>query len=300
MDFGSNAIRGVVAQYSPMGLDIIKKYRFPIRLGDDVFHMGLVPSEKIHNMIEVMRFFKEECYKYGVTQIVAVGTSALRDASNQVEVVNSCFEATGIKIQVISGSQEAKWIWMGVKNALHIENHICVLMDIGGGSVEVTLNAYRSRPQFFSLPFGTLRALEDLNHNQFSPLQFKEYMNVTYSAKLKKVVSSFKNNKIEFIVGTGGNLTSLLDLSQAVCKKPRTSSLSREQLSKIVQTLESMNSKARQKTFGLRPDRADVIVPAGHFALLLMEVCQCEEIVIPGVGLREGVLWSLVAPSKKR
>jgi exopolyphosphatase/guanosine-5'-triphosphate,3'-diphosphate pyrophosphatase len=301
MDFGSNAIRGVIARYTPLGLDIKKKFRFPIRLGDDVFQSGVIPAEKIHNVIEMIRFFQQACAEYKVSRIYAVGTSALREAKNQDEFVERCLEATGLKVNVISGEAEAHWIWLGVKNALHIENHTCVLMDIGGGSIELSLNRYGKPIKIVSLPLGTLRLIEEAQSKKLKDNEYYWLVRKCCESKMRESLGLKQDSKIEFVVGTGGNLTSLLDLGARIFKKQHIPSvLNRKELFLLLKKLESMSSKQRQKVFNLRPDRADVIVPAGHLALLLLDITHCDEMIIPSVGLREGLLWSLVAPSKKR
>jgi len=300
MDFGSNAIRGVIAKYTPFGLDIQKKFRFPIRLGDDVFHNGVIPAEKIHNVIEVIRFFQSSCREYKVSSILAVATSALREAKNKREFVSRCIEATGLKINIISGEAEAKWIRLGVKNALHIENHSCVLMDIGGGSIELSVSHFGKALTVASLPLGTLRLMEEAQSLHLKDTEYHWLVRKWSEAEIKKIVFGGKTkSEFEFVVGTGGNLSSLLDLAARIFKKRHIPSiLNQKELFLILKKLESMTSKQRQKFFNLRPDRADVIVPAGHLALLMMEIAQCDEMIIPSVGLREGLLWSLVDDSK--
>lgn len=301
MDFGSNAIRGVIAKYTPIGLEIQKKFRFPIRLGDDVFQSGMIPAEKIHNVIEMIRFFQQECAEFKVSRIYAVGTSALREAQNQDEFVERCYEATGLKVNIISGEAEAKWIWLGVKNALHIENHTCILMDIGGGSVELSLNRFGRILKVASLPLGTLRLIEEAQSKGLADTEYYWLVRKCCEPEIRKIFGDISSLKIEFVVGTGGNLSSMLDLAARVFKKGHVPSvLNRKELFLLLKKLESMTSKQRQKVFNLRPDRADVIVPAGHLALLLLDITHCDEMIIPSVGLREGLLWSLVDPSKKR
>lgn len=301
LDFGSNAIRAVIARYTPLGLEVQKKFRFPIRLGDDVFHTGVIPEDKIHNVIEMIRFFQQHCAEYKVNQIVAVGTSALRESQNRKEFVQRCFKATGLRVDIISGEQEARWIWRGVRKALHIENHACVLMDIGGGSVEITVNHFGKAVKITSLPFGTLRLLEKARDQGYSDKEFFWFVRKHCEKGFRDLFSKVDRKNMEFVVGTGGNLSSLLGLGARVFKRRHQPSiLARGELLSIIKKLESMTSKQRQKVFSLRPDRADVIIPAAHLALLMMEITHCEEMVIPSVGLRDGLLWSLVDPSKKR
>jgi exopolyphosphatase/guanosine-5'-triphosphate,3'-diphosphate pyrophosphatase len=214
MDFGSNAIRGVIAKYTPLGLEIQKKFRFPIRLGDDVFHSGVIPPEKILNVIEIIRFFQQTCAEFKISRICAVGTSALREAKNKKEFVDKCREATGLKVNVISGEAEAKWIWLGVKKVLHLENHHCILMDIGGGSIELSINHFGKALKVASLPLGTLRLLEEAQSKGIKDHEYFWLVRKYCESEIKKILGyQKKESKVEFIVGTGGNLSSLLDLA---------------------------------------------------------------------------------------
>ncbi|MCS6837672.1 MAG: hypothetical protein NZ480_02400 [Bdellovibrionaceae bacterium] len=301
MDFGSNAIRGVIAKYSPLGLEIKKKYRFPIRLGHEVFHGEPIPDGKIQNTIEIIRYFKDICLKEKVQRLVAVGTSALRDASNQQEFLETCYKTTGLKIHVIDGKTEAELIWLGVKNAVHIENHFCLLMDVGGGSVELSLNYFDQIISSHSLPWGTLRLLEQLRKKRLQEKDLFWLVREHVEAGMVKCLRHRKEEKIEFIVGTGGNFTSLLELAHRLSKKVDSPPiLNRRQLYELINRLESVGPHKRAKVFDLKKDRADVIVPAAHLLLLAMDLTECNEVIIPQAGLREGVLWSLVGREKKR
>lgn len=302
MDFGSNAIRGVIAEYTPYGLDIRKKYRFPIRLGHQVFHKKAIPVEQINQVIEAIWTFKKNCTRFDVTEIAAVGTSALREASNQKHFIDTIHRETGVKIQVIDGITEAKLIWKGVQHVVHLQNHFAVLMDVGGGSIEITLNQQHEILRHESLPLGTLRILDQAQKRKVKAKDIFYLVREMGETLFKQAVFHKKTDKLEFVVGTGGNLTTLYEL---ICQffplmeKDRPIA-NREQVFTVLNRLEKYDTEQRQKVFALRKDRADVIIPAIHLLIMLMDITHCHEVLLPKTGLREGVLWDLISPPKHR
>jgi exopolyphosphatase/guanosine-5'-triphosphate,3'-diphosphate pyrophosphatase len=299
MDFGSNAVRGVIAEYSPFGLNIIKKHRYPVRLGEEVFHDRLVSEAKIQQLVEVVQAFKAECLRLGVSQLRAVGTSALREASNQKTVLKTLWNECELKLEILSGSEEAQLIWLAVKNAVHLENHCSVLMDIGGGSIELTYHHHQEPPKHQSFDCGTLRLLEAASQEATSAKKMHTLVRELCEKSMRTWLKKTARSPVEFVVGTGGNLTTLYELiaqffPQHNLERPIAT---RREIRLLLLQLEKYTVKQRQKIFSLRKDRADVIVPAIHLLLLLMELLEVDEVLLPKTGLREGVLWSMVLES---
>lgn len=296
MDFGSNAIRGLIAEYSPMGLKIMKKYRYPVRLGGEVFHEGSISESKIKQLIEVIQAFKKQCFKLGIDEIKAVGTSALREAKNRIYVVERLQNETGLKLKILTGQEEAFLIWFGLKNEIHLENHEALLMDVGGGSVEFTFHRYQRVLSHSSMPFGTLRLLEELNRRSLKESDWPYLIRDFCQEQFKYFYKTLKRPRPEFLIGTGGNLSVLYELVTQFFGQahPECPMANRDQIHSVLRRLQKYNLKQRQKIFSLRRDRADVIIPATYLVLLIMDLTACYQILLPRIGLREGLLWALV------
>lgn len=294
IDIGSNGIRLMLAAYSPLGLKSLKKYRVPIRLGADVFNNGRISEETLQNSAYAFRHFRQIINKHKVKWVRAVGTSALREAKNRNAFIGLIKKCSGIKVEVIDGVEEGSLIHLGVKHKIHIEHHNCLLIDIGGGSLELTFsnNGYPSATQSF--PFGTVRTLDRLKKKNLSEKHLRRLIR-EYSETLRHFMSSQqKAKKLDFAVGTGGNMEALGRMRSELLKKKTRTFLTKAELSLIIKKLSKMSVKERIEKLDMRPDRADVIVPAAHVVLTSMQLAKLNKIIIPYVGLRDGILWSIV------
>lgn len=296
MDFGSNAIRGVLATYTPWDLNIEKKYRYPIRLGTDVFQQGTIHEEKVRSLIAAVLDFKKKAFARKTQFIHAVATAAFRECSNAHEILERLYQETGLKVQVLSPKQEALLVVEAVKRRLNLSFHNTLIMDIGGGSVEFVwcqkgvIEAWESRP------VGTLKMLRKAQ-DAGNPDQWKRL------ALWHKALEPFWQDELEFlkkwkpldfIVATGGNMTTMAkilalgheDSPVVVCRQ--------SEIYSFLKALAAYDRIKRRKVFNLRKDRADVIVPAVALLHFVMQQCQTSHALVPPTGLREGVLWAMV------
>ncbi len=294
IDIGSNAIRMVISDYTPKGFRFLKKFRFPIRLGGDVFEKGKISGKNMKESARTFRKFKELTSEFKVTGLRAVGTSALREAKNQSSFVELIRRKSQINIEVIDGVEEARLIHLAVKKEIYLENHICLLIDVGGGSVELTLSQKGQMIGTQSFPMGTVRILERLRKRDLAESQMAlvldEFME-PISHFLKSIPT---DGKIDFAVGTGGNLETLGKLKPVLLRKASRNLLTLAETSEIVARLTRMTYKDRVEKLKLRTDRADVIVPAARLIYMIMSIASIDKIYIPGVGLKDGLLWSML------
>lgn len=295
IDIGSNAIRMAISEYTPKGFVFLKKFRIPIRLGADVFEKGKISGKNLKESARVFRQFRQIMNKLGVQHFRAVGTSALREAKNQSSFVELIRRKSGLTIEVIDGTLEAELIHLAVKKEIHLENHRCLLIDVGGGSVELTLTEKGKILTTSSFPMGTVRTLEILKKRNLTESQLGLVM-----ADYLPMISGFLNNRkqaIEFAVGTGGNIEAFGKLKSILLKKDSRNFVLRSELDEIIQKVAAMNIKTRIEKLKLRPDRADVILPGLYLVQTCMTLSGIEQLYIPYVGLKDGLLWSLADPS---
>jgi exopolyphosphatase/guanosine-5'-triphosphate,3'-diphosphate pyrophosphatase len=294
IDIGSNAIRMIIAERTQHEMKILKKFRFPIRLGADVFEKGRISNKNLKEAAKTFENFKELSAEYHVHKIKAVGTSALREAQNQKEFVDLIFEKSQIQIEVIDGVEEAKIIHTAVKNELDLDQHRALLIDIGGGSVELTFSENSLMTATQSFPFGTVRTLEALKKKHAGENQLSLIVGEFVTPLSHFLSSQPGTQKLEFAVGTGGNVETLGKLKPLLLSRNARTFLSFEDLSQMIELIKKTSYKDRIEKWDLRADRADVILPAALVVQTVMRQASLSKILIPYVGLKDGLLWEMV------
>ncbi len=282
IDIGSNAARLLITEATAgkNGEDSFNKLnlvRVPLRLGFDVFEQKKISDEKQEMFLQTMQAFASLIKAYKVTHSRAFATSAMRDASNANEIIENIKAATGIKIEVITGDKEAEIVFENhVAEKMDLD-HSYMYIDVGGGSTEVSF--YSNGISVFKRSFnvGTIRLLQ----NQVKDEMWDEIRNV-----LKAVT---KGHKEVVAIGSGGNINKIFSLSKRKEGKP----LSIELLKDYHRELNACSFNERVVKYNLRPDRADVIVPALLIYLNLMRWAGAQEIYVPKIGLADGLIKML-------
>ncbi len=293
IDIGSNAIRMVIAEHSLQGLRLLKKYRLPIRLGADVFASGQISPKNIKASARTFKKFKDICNKMKIQQIRAVGTSALREAKNQKAFIELVRRKSNIQIEVIDGVEEARIIHQAVRREVNLDGHHSLLIDIGGGSLELTYSDKGMMTSTQSFPFGTVRTLEMMKKKKLLEKDLQLVIGDYLQPLTHFIQSNGPGHPLDFAVGTGGNLEALGKLKPLLLKSSIRTFLSRSELEEIIFKLQSLSLKERIEKLKMRPDRADVILPAALVVLTVMRQAQLEKLLIPHVGLKDGLIWSL-------
>lgn len=294
IDIGSNAMRLAIGSFDRKGhLTIHATRRAPVRLGGDVFRAGSLAAATMEQGVAAFLEFEALLRMYNVTVCRAVATSALRDASNAAIFIDRVRRATGISIEVITGDEEARLIYGAVSSLVPLQTGTSLLLDIGGGSVELTL-IHRGALIFSdSVNLGTVRLLEMVRGKKNDQALLAKLLR-QYAEKIKaRIARTKKVRAITRLIGTGGNIDTLGDLRKSVLKKKGTRSLHRIELLRLMKTLQGMSIKERVEKLKLRPDRADVIIPAMALVAGVMSESKVNTILIPRTGLRDGVLFDL-------
>jgi len=279
IDIGSNAARLLITEVSirnngePEFLKL-NLVRVPLRLGFDVFETGSISKEKIDMILQTMTAYKHLINAYGVKNVIACATSAMRDASNAKDIIRKVKLETGVEIEVISGDYEASLIY---------ENHIAenlskedsyLYIDVGGGSTELTFFSDGKLIYKKSYNIGTIRILKNMVKDQTWDEMKDEIKQVTRS--LKHVTA----------IGSGGNINKVFSLSKRKEGKP----LSIDTLRDYYKELSNFSLNERMSAYKLREDRADVIVPALLIYINVMRWADCTEIYVPKIGLADGLI----------
>ncbi|AGH95028.1 hypothetical protein [Pseudobdellovibrio exovorus] len=288
IDIGSNAIRQVIVEVKEDGSwKILKKHREMIRLGADVFKDGLIHSDTQNRLIPAFKRMARNNRKFKVEKNLAIATSAFRDAKNKKPVLAAIFRHSKIKIQVISGHKEAQLIRLAVQRAIGSNNEHNLLIDIGGGSVELT--HLQGSKIFYSRSFkwGGVRTLAEAQKHNTTPQNILR-------KKLKQNSKLLPKGPFAVAIGTGGNLDAIAKLKLSFLKKGPNTMVSYDELKSIYDAFRKTRVSQRSEKFNLRPDRVDVIEPAIYLTLTLMKKYQIKRIKIPGTGLKDGAILSLL------
>ena len=293
IDIGSNAMRMVIGCAGYDGkLDMIENLRLPVRLGQDVFSSGQIGEETAQLAVDAFIRFRKVADDHEVKKIRAVATSAMREAGNSDLLCGRILHTTGINIDIISGDEEARLIHLAVAKAINLKSKRAMLIDIGGGSVEVTLSQGGTILSTESYNMGTVRLLQKLS-NKPTRLSFDKLVREYAEAAKRRIEREIGHKKIELCIGTGGNIEEMGALRKRLFKRDSDQVITLEELEKLIGTLGSMTVKERMRKFKLRPDRADVILPASIVLHMISQEAHVQEVKIPNVGLKDGILLDL-------
>lgn len=293
IDIGSNAIRLLIVETTPKGgsLEVLSK-RFNLRLGNESFSGGEFSAATAQAFIDVFKEIRALLSFYHVDHFSAFATSALREVRNAAPLLNQVRVDFQIPIQVISGEREARLVLEAVRP--HIQPTAdCVLMDLGGGSLEIVHVQQSRLKSFATLPLGAVRALR---YYQESPEALSQHLTQMIESNAKKLRNFSQNkNPKKSLIGTGGNIRALNKLANRLIPgKIQKSHLTRDQLCIVLDALSEVSAKQREIQFELSPDRADVILPAAHVLYEFMFYFGFKSIFVPKVSLKHGIIAELV------
>lgn len=281
IDIGSNAIRLLFCRvYNVDGKPHYSKeelFRMPIRLGEDVFLQGKITVQKADRLITALKGYSELIKAYGVEKYRAVATSAMRDASNGAEIIARVKSEAGIEVEIIDGKNEAALVFSNHIEELLNPKHAYLYIDVGGGSTEITLYYENKVVASRSFDIGTVRMLLDkVNKEEWEEMK----------AWLKRNTSGIHPLSA---IGSGGNINKIFKMSG----KKETKHLSYDKLKGIYEMLCSYTYQERIERLDLKPDRADVIIPAAKIFLSIMKHADIEKVFVPQVGLSDGLVHQM-------
>src|SRR5262245_851967 len=237
IDVGSNAIRLAIASVSADGTyQTIYSVREPVRLGQDVFTKGTIPTQIIDRTVHAFTELKQKLDHHNGKGVKGVGTRALREAINRDAVPKAVAKASGIEISIIGGAEEARLIHLAVKQAVNLKNKVALLIDIGGGSVEVVLADDSNVLCSESYSMGSVRLLKILDEHAGED-RFNQLVTEYVDATQRRLEQEIGTQKIDICVGTGGSMESIGDLRKELLEKNSNQKVSAEELKSLVKKL---------------------------------------------------------------
>lgn len=300
IDIGTNSVLLLIAEQSPRGPVALVEQATITRLGQGVDRTGQLAPEACERTLACLRTYAAVIAEHGATRVVAVGTSAMRDASNGAEFRARAAELLGTEPRVISGDEEAALTFTGALSGLAVTGPLLVF-DVGGGSTEIIVGeSAQARERVTharSLDIGSVRLFERfIAHDPPTHHECQAIRN--FVATELASYGPIPNQKT--LVGVAGTVTTLaaidLKLESYDSALVHGARLSARRVREIAADLAQLSAEERKRLAGLAPERADVIV-AG--ALLVHEVllwAQCEELVVSDRGVRWGLATRLLTP----
>ncbi|MBU3658649.1 MAG: exopolyphosphatase [Flavobacteriales bacterium] len=288
IDVGTNAARLLIGEVVHQdGKSFVKKVsytRIPLRLGEEVFEDGKISKKKVQDFINTIKAFGLIASLFDVKRLRAVATSAMRESKNGQKIVDKIKEETGITLEVIPGDIEAELIF-GTFFLLEIEKEMpFIVIDVGGGSTEVSVFEKGERIASKSFEIGTIRLLkEKVDKNIWSDIH--EWM-------LQHVDLSDQHQ----LFGTGGNINKAHKIIGVKDNKP----VRLSQLENLKRDLSALSLDQRMSEYQLKPDRADVIVPALEIFTYIMKEMGATEIIVPKIGLSDGMIYAMYKEDLKK
>lgn len=282
IDIGSNAVRLLIKQIQPGEHPKSSKMlllRVPLRLGFDVFSRGEVSEKKGKDLIRLMKSYRHLMKIYGTDAHRACATSAMRDAANGMKLIHKVEKESGIKIEIIDGQEEARIVYENHIEQMKDRKGNFMYVDVGGGSTEINLICDGGLVCSRSYNIGTVRILNGaVKDSEWDRLK----------KDMADLAASYPGIEI---IGSGGNINKLVKMVKGRDKRyPR---MSVESLSELYGILRPLSVEERMLRYDLKPDRADVIVPAAEIFLTIAGILGSRQIFVPVIGLADGIIDDL-------
>ncbi len=283
IDIGSNGARLLIKNFRTtqdgnQQISRVMYMRVPLRLGSDVFTLGKVSKERMLMMKHMLKAFRQLMKLNQVDDYRACATSAMRDAENGKKVLKKLYEATGINLEIINGREEARLLCNNIVENIESATGNYAYIDVGGGSTEISLLHDGALIHSQSYNVGTLRML--------GGMVSKETIE-NMKADLHRFAKDLPGIRI---IGSGGNINKLYKLSR---NGKETREVTVSEIRNIYGKLKALSVEERIEQYGLKADRADVIIPASEIFMVAADALGCDVIKVPNISLADSIIDGL-------
>lgn len=294
VDIGANSVRLKIAKLVRSRLVVLHEDREVTRLGEGVFRTGVLDPEAMANAVRVLRRFHRATQNYGAERVRVVATSALRDAQNASAFTEWVFAATGWRIEVITGLEEGRLIHIGVLANTRLGATRMLLIDLGGGSCELTVSSQGQIERIYSLPLGAVRLTRDFLANDPPKRQELGQLRDFIREEIGRVREKLLRKRISQTVATSGTPAALSE-AWAAEQGSATTTVPRAGLQRLTKRISKLSLEQRRAVVGIGPRRAEIITAgAAVFSELLTELNLPSFRYLP-YGLRDGLLAQMAA-----
>jgi len=296
IDIGSNSVRLKISRLQSGRLKEIHEDREVTRLGEGVFSSGLLSPEAMTQTVRVLRRFSRAMQECGTDSVRVVATAALRDARNSRTFLEWVRSTTGWTIEIVSGLEEARLIHLGIVSAGRLGARSVLLVDLGGGSCEVTLSREGHLRDTVSLPLGAVRLTgEFLRHDPPRKSELKR-LSEFVAREMTRVQARIKSARVGAVIATSGTAAALAGVAWHMAGKRRpTTYAPRETIRRIAKQISRQSLEQRKKVPGIGPRRAEIICAGAVVFAELLERCHLPGFRYSALGLRDGILAQMAA-----
>ncbi len=300
LDIGTNSIHMVLAEVEPdFSYKILDRYKDVTRLGDGTFKTHRLPEAAMRRGLDVIKTQVTLAKNKGYKRIKAVATSAVREAKNGGEFLKAVSKQTGLTVRVVTGQEEARLIYLGVRHSMELSDQPALIVDIGGGSVELVAGNREAMLQGQSVKLGAIR-LKDLYLHRDPPVEsVMAELQRTIDTELDAALQRLKMKEFHRVIGTSGmigNLTEIIHLRRTG-RPLQQLNLATVDLKEIAQTeelLKTTSLKDRLGIPGLDPKRADLLLPVTMVLRTLLQRIGHDKLTISDKAIREGIIYDFI------
>ena len=294
IDIGSNSIRLVIYETNKSdSYRVIDEAKHAARLSQYIDREGNIPREALEAVGETLRYFKQLCDAAGVTEIHAVATAAIRNANDSSAILELFKQRSGLDVRILSGEQEAHYGFLGLVNTMDITSGY--LIDIGGGSTEITLIVDRTVADSFSFPYGAVQLAKQYGsdeEDQLNQLESKIRSLLERAADKHPWIRSRPGLPM---YGLGGTVRALanIHMKQVQYSLPLTHhyKMSEHDVEELIGQVAAVPSEDRKQIEGLSKSRADIIIPGSLILKTFFRLCRCTHYIVSASGLRDGLFF---------
>ena len=304
-DIGTNSIHMVVADVLPdLTYKVLEREKDTTRLGDGSFEKGRLKKSSMQRAWSVIGRFHRMAAKYRVKKMFGVATSAVRDASNGKEFVREVRRRTGVRIEIISGSEEGRLIELAARSNFKLTGKRSLVVDLGGGSMELIAGDGKKHAYLKSFPLGVARLTDHfLRKDPPSPKELRK-LEKHVEKELDEAVRTIHRSKVSVVIGTAGTMINLASMvyesgTSKMLKLKHHYPLDRARLEKIHSEIAALPLRKRLNFPGLDSKRADIIVAGSLVVLTLMRVLDIPRILVSKKGIREGLVLDFIEKNRK-
>jgi exopolyphosphatase/guanosine-5'-triphosphate,3'-diphosphate pyrophosphatase len=305
IDIGTNSIHMILAEVeSDFSYKILDRFKDMTRLGDGAFRQRRLQESAMTRGLEVIRTLVTLARNKGYERIEAIATSAVREAKNGGEFVDAVARQTGLTVRVVSGDEEARLIYLGVRHSMELADQPSLILDVGGGSVELIVGDRKKMIQGQSLKLGAIR-LKDLHlkHDPPSKSMLRD-LERTIESQVKAALKPFRGWQFDRLIGTSGMIGNLAEMIHVMRTGRPLQQLNLATVSlKEVCVAEAMLAKATFKERlalpGLDPKRADTLLPAAKVIRTVMERTGQERLTLSDKAIRDGLVYDFIERNRE-
>lgn len=294
VDIGSNSVRLKIARLRGRRLHAIHEDREVTRLGEQVFKSGLLSPQAMEETVRVLRRFHRAAQRLGADTVRVVATSAVRDARNAQAFVEWVRSATGWGVEIVSGLEEARLIHLGLRSMARVSASPVLMIDVGGGSCELTVSDKGHIQTTASLPLGAVRLTDEFLHHDPPRKSELKSLRGLIGREVGRVADRIVRARVKVVIATSGTAAALAAVASHA-SKTRQVSVSRTMMKRIAKRICRLPIEERRKIEGIGPRRAEIIAAGALVFAELMERCQLRTFRYSALGLRDGLLVQMAA-----